>query len=341
MAFDEQLVERYLERAMEEFATNPLAVQLMRRLAIEGQDLFVSAGMKFMQRPLDIGSEANINAERMLGYLLLRQESLLDRLANPEESTRSKATELFRRFQKMDASFDVRLARKLPCRGAWSQPGAFDGGRSGRALDILDETSQGRRLLPILGHLPDSHDPRISARATLFVGKRVQSADWTARQLSRSDPRIRANAVEALWGVKTSTAMHLFEECVKDPHNRVAGNALVGLHIGGREDAIERVIEMSNDDHPERRITSAWAMGRLAVDGFAERLTEMVRDEDLNVRGMALRALMLIRKTSPAPVEKRPEEQTHPETGSDTPIAQEDLVANIDVRLDGKNFRAR
>lgn len=341
MAFDEQLVEKYLERAMDEFATNPLAVQLLRRLAIEGRELFVQAGMKFMQRPLDTGNDANVNAERMLGHLLLRQESLLDRLANPEESTRAKATDLFRRFQKMDASFDVRLARKLPCRGAWSQPGAFDGGRSGRALDILDETSQGRRLLPILGHLPDSHDPRISARATLFVGKRVQSADWTARQLSRSDPRIRANAVEALWGVKTSTAMHLFDECVKDSHNRVAGNALVGLHIGGRDDAIERVIEMSNDDHSERRITSAWAMGRLAVDGFAERLTEMVRDEDLNVRGMALRALMLIRKTSPAPVEKRSEEPTHLETNPDASIVQEDLVANIDIRLDGRNFRAR
>ncbi len=341
MAFDEQLVEKYLERAMEEFATNPLAVQLLRRLAIEGRELFVQAGMKLLQRQVDFSNEANVNAERMLGHLLLRQDTLLDRLANPEESTRAKATELFRRFQKMDASFDVRLARKLPCRGAWSQPGAFDGGRSGRALDILDETSEGRRLLPILGHLPDSQDPRISARATLFVGKRVQSADWTARQLSRSDPRIRANAVEALWGVKTATAMHLFDECVKDPHNRVAGNALVGLHIGGREDAIERVIEMSNDDLPERRITSAWAMGRLAVDGFGERLTEMVRDDDLNVRGMALRALMLIRKTSPAPLEKRPDEQITLETTIDIPVVQEDLVANIDVRLDGKTFRAR
>lgn len=336
MAFNEQLVEKYLERAMEEFTTNPLAVQLMRRLAIEGRELFVRAGLKYMHSPDEGG-----NAERMLGHLLLRQESLLDQLASPEENSRGKATELFKRFQKMDASFDVRLARKLPCRGAWSQPGAFDGGRSGRALDILDETSQGRRLLPILGHLPDSSDPRISARATLFVGRRVQSADWTARQLSRSDPRIRANAVEALWGVKTPTAMHLFDECVKDPHNRVAGNALVGLHIGGREDAIERVIEMSNDPYPERRITSAWAMGRLAVDGFAERLTEMVRDEDLNVRGMALRALMLIRKTSPAPVEKRTNEQALVQSMTEDQSVQEDLVANIDVRLDGKNYRAR
>ncbi len=336
MVFDEQLVEKYLERAMEEFTTNPLAVQLMRRLAIEGRDLFVRAGLKYMHAPDEGG-----NAERMLGHLLLRQESLLDQLARPEENSQGQATDLFKRFRKMDASFDVRLARKLPCRGAWSQPGAFDGGRSGRALDILDETSQGRRLLPILGHLPDSSDPRISTRATLFVGRRVQSAEWTARQLSRSDPRIRAHAVEALWGVKTATAMHLFDECVKDPHNRVAGNALVGLHIGGREDAIERVIEMSNDAMPERRITSGWAMGRLAVDGFAERLTEMVRDEDLNVRGMALRALMLIRKTSPAPLEKRSNEEALAQSIAEDQTVHEDLVANIDVRLDGKNYRAR
>ena len=342
MRVDSQTVEKYLGRAIEEFHSNPLAVQLMRRLSVEGQEVFVSAALKYMLEP-----EQN-NAHRMLGHLLLRQDSLLDQIANPESNTRAGAVDLFRRFHSLDSCFDVRLARKLPGRGSsWGGPGNFNSDKSARALDILDETSQGRRLLPILGHLPDSHDPRISSRATLFVGRRVRSADWTARQLGRSDPRIRANAVEALWGVTTPPAMGLFEECTADRHNRVAGNALVGLHIGGRQDAIQRIQDMSHDEQPDRRITAAWAMGRIANDNLAGRLTEMVRDENLEVRGMALRALMLIRKTSPLPAvapEKSPEE-IQPEVLSQERAAeavkpQQDPVLAIDIRLDGRTFRA-
>jgi hypothetical protein len=337
VAVNEQLVDKYLARAMAEFQTNPLAVQFIRRLAKENEDIFLDAGLKYMQDP------EQTNAHRMLGLLLLRQESLLSRIADPQANSRANAVNLFRRFHAMDSAFDVRLARKLPSRGAWKDRGSFDGDKSGRALDILDETSQGRRLLPILGHLPDSHDPRISARATLFVGKRVQSAEWTARQLTRSDARIRANAVEALWGVKSPAAMKLFDECVGDAHNRVAGNALVGLHVGGREDALDQVIEMSHDWRPDRRITSAWAMGRLATDCFADRLAEMIRDDDPGVRGMALRALVLIRKTSPVATDSQEQEVEQAEvTVPEDPISPQepDLVTAIDVRLDGRNFRA-
>jgi hypothetical protein len=323
---------------MEEFPSNPLAAQLMRKLALEGQEQFVRAGLKHMSEP-----EQN-SAHQMLGLLLLRQDSLLDRIANPQANTRAGAVSLFRRFLVMESSFDVRMARRLPSRGtSCGQLGSFDGPRSARALDILDDVSEGRRLLPILGHLPDSHEPRISSRATLFIGKRVRSAEWTARQLGRADPRVRANAVEALWGVKTEPVLALFRECVLDKQNRVAGNGLVGLHIGGQQDATGRIVDMSRDDEPGRRLTAAWAMGRLAADSFAARLTEMIRDGDSDVRGMALKALMLIRKTSPAaiqPNDRQPE--TIPGTAQATEEAKaaEDPIVAIDMRLDGQTFRA-
>lgn len=335
MVLSEKVVDRYLARAMDEFQTSPLAVQLMRRLAGESRELFVNAGLKYMQ------AGQQDNSHRMLGHLLLRQDSLIERITNPEVNSKAGAVDLFRRFHALDSAFDVRLARRLPCRGAWGQSGTLDAIRSARALDILDETSQGRRLLPILGHLPDSDDPRISARATLFVGKRVQSAEWTARQLGRADPRIRANAVESLWGVKTPAAMQLFDTCVDDLHNRVAGNALVGLHIGGREDALDQIIDMSHESDTERRITSVWAMGRLASEEFGDRLAEMVRDEAPQVRGMAIRALMLLRKSAPVqPVEPLPETLEEAVAPAQMPSPQEDLVMAIDVRLDGRNFRA-
>jgi len=99
--------------------------------------------------------------------------------------------------------------------------------RSTRALDILDQTSCGRRLLPVVGHLVDHRNNRISAKATLFVGRRVQNPSWTAKQLTQPDARVRANAVEALWGVDSPAAAGILEDCSGDRNHRVVGNSLL------------------------------------------------------------------------------------------------------------------
>ena len=83
-----------------------------------------------------------------------------------------------------DANY-VKLARRLPDRHGLNHCEAFNALSSYRVLDVLDETSTGRRLVPVLGHLIDSADPRMAAKATLFIGKRIQSAEWAARQLTR------------------------------------------------------------------------------------------------------------------------------------------------------------
>lgn len=290
MSLDLQVIEKYLQRAIDEFDFNPLAPRLMRRLASEGPDLFFSAAV----RRLNTGEESN--ALRLLAILLLRNDNLFARLASPAYGTRESSVRLFRRLLEVDPSFDVKLARKLPGRSYWNHAEAFDSLRSARALDILDETSRGRRLLPILGHLPDSPDARVSAKATLFVGRRVQNPFWSRRQLERGDERIRANAVEALWGVNTPPAVRLLEECTADRNNRVVGNSLVGLHIVGREDARKEVLNLSRNGKPELRTTAAWAMGKIATPAFAPRLAELVRDEHPQVRGMALRSLMSVRR---------------------------------------------
>jgi hypothetical protein len=257
----------------------------MRRLAYEAPELFTDAAIRHLN------SGPSSNAHRLLAILLMRQDQLFQRLANPSATSREQSVKLFRRLLEVDPSFDVKLARKLPGRSYWNQTDAFDSVRSARALDILDETSQGRRLLPILGHLPDSPDAAISAKATLFVGKRVQNPSWTKKQLQRPDQRVRANAVEALWGLSTPSAVDLFENCVDDRNNRVVGNSLVGLHIVGREEAREEVMSMSKSSVAEVRSTAAWAMGRIVTPAFAPRLRELIVDDNNQVRSMALKSL--------------------------------------------------
>lgn len=290
MSLDIHLMETYVRRGIDEFDSSPLAAQLLRRLANEDPDLFFTVATGHLN------STVQSNAHRMLSIIFLRQDDLFERLASPALGSQESAVRIFNRLLAVDPSFDVKLARRLPGRNYWNHNQAFDSLKSTRALGILDETSRGRRLLPILGHLPESDDARIAAKATLFVGRRVQSPAWAKRQLDRGDQRIRANAVEALWGVNTPPAARLLEDCTRDRNNRVVGNALVGLHIVGSTEVRKEVVTISRNIKAELRSTAAWAMGKIATPEFAPRLTELIRDEHPQVRGCALRSLIQLRR---------------------------------------------
>lgn len=333
MGLDLALMEKYLQRALDEFDTNPLATQLMRRLATETPETFFPVATQYLS------SNVQSNGHRLLTILVLRDRQLLSRIASPGSSTRENAVNLFRRFLSVDPSFDVKLARKLPGRTYWNQEEVFDGIRSTQALDILDQTSRGRRLLPIIGHLPESPDPRVSAKATLFVGRRVQSPKWTERQLARADQRVRANAVEALWGVDSAPAIRILEDCLGDRNCRVAGNSVVGLHIVGRESARTAALAMSREGKPDSRSTAAWAMGRLALPMFFDRLTELVRDDHPQVRGTALRALLEIRRKETPEVTAPAPEVAEALVAKAAEIVPEQAVeTHIPLRLDGRSF---
>jgi hypothetical protein len=336
MAGHLKLIEKYLERAVEEFETTSLATQLMRRLATESPEFFLTAAMKYLN------TNEQSNAHRLMTVLVLRRDDLLDQLASPAFGTRETAIKLFQRFSAVDPAFDVKMARRLPGRSYWSQSDAFDVAQSTRALDILDETSRGRRLVPILGHLPENPDSRISAKATLFVGRRVQNPAWTAKQLTKPDERVRANAVEALWGVNSQPAVKLLEDCVADRNNRVVGNALVGLHIAGNDGVPTEVLMLSRDGKPEKRCTAAWAMGRIGLPNLTPRLTELIRDEHPQVRGMALRSMLQMRRLEvKLPEPKTAEQMVATLAAVSGTLVKPENAPGYGISLDGTSYAIR
>ena len=184
----------------------------------------------------------------------------------------------------------------LPDRTGVNHSIALDGARAGRAIEVLDAGSKGRRLLPVLSHLADSRDPKLCAQATLFIGRRIQSPAWAEKQLEQRDPRVRANVIESLWGLDTPPARDLLHRCVGDPSNRVAGNSLVGLHFVGEPGIMDEVRGMTSAPSHRFRATAAWSMGRIGDPTFLEPLTALVRDDNDMVRGTALRALLGLRR---------------------------------------------
>ncbi len=322
--FDRLLIHTYLDRAVAEFNTNPLSARLIRRIANELPDLFVAAALPY----LDTSDQSS--AHHFLTSQMLRQECVFDEVADPARGSLARSLNLFRRLWRADRSFDVQLVQRLPDRTGDNHWTAFDSARSCRVLDVLNETSTGRRLVPIVGHLVESPDKALAAKATLFVGRRMQSPKWAARQITRLNPEeVRANAVESLWGVKSQSAQELLEGCATDESVPVAGNALVGLHMLGKPGIIEQVMEMVTAEAPEMRTTAAWTMGRIGDAAFIDPLTGLLRDDSPEVRREALRSLLQLNKPETAAMPEPPPEPPAP-TPAPPFVAERD-----DVRLDG------
>ena len=337
------LVDQYLARAMDEFDSNRLSTRLIRRLAEEFPGFFFNAALRYLK------TNEQSNAVRFLSTVALRQGAMLEYLTSPEVSSREHAVNLFRRFLEIDPSFDVKLAERLPNRRESNLTDALDSMRSTRALDILDQTSRGRRLLPIVGHLPTYRDTRISAKATLFVGRRVQNPAWTKKQLAEPDQRVRANAIESLWGVDSPAAVRLLEECTEDDNNRVLGNSLLGLHLLGRDEAQRRAIDIAGRGLWEFRSTAAWLIGKMAGEQSLQCLTGLVRDEHPQVRSTALRSLLELRRiqsSTPEAIAARIAKADADAAKKAVEAALEALQQTpeapyVQVRLDGSRFKVR
>lgn len=343
MDADQKLVDSYMDRAVEEFDANPLSTQLIRKFADQMPDMFVPAAIRHL------ATTRQSNAHRFLSILMLRQQSaLMEHLTNPKE-TRHLAINLFRRVAQIDPAFDVKLARRLPDRVGTNHHEALSGARAGRTLEILGETSRGRRLIPILGHLVESCDALLRDKATLFIGRRVQSTAWAERQLAKSDDRVRANAIESIWGLDLPAAKTLLENCASDKSNRVAGNALIGLHVAGHHGIGNEVMSMSVEHRALFRSTAAWTMGKIGDTAFYPRLTELVRDDQPVVRSAALRSLIDLRRAEASTLEAIAAKGAQ-QVGS-APAVAEALVAEaaqlaeafegIAIRLDGATFASR
>ena len=299
-----------IDAAISEIESVPGTVGHLRQLAAAYPEAFFMSAAKYLESAPESASA------RALADLLARQDTVFDHLLNARLCSSQTAIAVFRRLLVSDPTLDFRLARTLPGRNESSGTKTLTGSHAARALDILDHTSPGQRLLSVLGHLPNSADPRISAKGALFVGRRVSNPAWLEKQLVREDARVRANAIESVWGVKSETAIRILEECAADSNNRVAGNALIGLYMAGCPDVTMRAIGMSLSDDPGRRSAAAWVMGKIGSPDFVDCLTSLIRDTDPKVRSTAVRSLAEIRRSETKRLEieaERAKAETKPE----------------------------
>src|SRR5581483_2076277 len=131
---------------------------------------------------------------------------------------------------------------------------------------------------PSLVRLLRHPNPHIRSKAVLLIGRGNRSPKWIRQRLVDTDPRVRANAAEALWGVGTEEARDLLHSLVGDSNNRVAGNAVLGLYRLGDCAMITEILELAVHESAMFRATAAWVMGETGDPRFTEALAALLRD---------------------------------------------------------------
>ncbi len=197
------------------------------------------------------------------------------------------------------AAFDPMLDIKLLHLGFPTDGGAvrdIDIVRAKRVLALVKEMPPQRHILFPLVSLLRSPDPDVRARAATLYGRASRNVEWVRSRLAEADPRVRANAVESLWGERSEAAQAVLKEASRDRHHRVAANALIGLDQAGAREVAASLKKMAASEEPMARAAAAFAMGRTGRGEYVPLLEAMLKDSGQHARSQALKALIRIRK---------------------------------------------
>lgn len=263
----------------------------LRRWMEDDPDSFWPVAFWVMHSGSDPSASATIRT------VLRVADDLIGPLLDHHAFSRQDANELAQALRCFHPTLEVALLQRV------FNTGTDDASlrRLLRALDIAGTIADGDRIRHQLVILRRIRDRRVQSKLTLILARRVRETEWIEQQFEDPDPRVRANVVEGLWDAADSKEKRaLLWRATHDTHNRVLGNALVGLVRMKDVEAFWMLDSMSRNPSAAFRASAAWAMGETGDPRFAEQLRKMVRKETGGVRRNALQALVRLRKATRA-----------------------------------------
>jgi hypothetical protein len=185
-----------------------------------------------------------------------------------------------------------------------------------RALSLVPTLGDYTALLPWLKKLAQHGDERVKSRAVKLLCELRPNHANIHRHVQEEKPRVRANAIEALWNTNAPEAASVFKVAASDANHRVAANALVGLHLQADPSALPRITELSESPDPLFRTAMAWCLGFIRDERGRPTLQRLSKDPSVIVRKRALRSLLMLQ-----PNESMSEKQESPVVPEHEPAA--------------------
>jgi hypothetical protein len=264
-----------LQEWVENFENNPVAAgRAMGQLLAEDRRQFHVAALEMLKTARKTPGHAYLLTLAVEGGVLA------EALSDPSGFTLKEAVAFVQAASEVEPLLEVKLVRWTLSR-VRDQPDAACTPAALRILSILERTSTGSRLLPMLVQLLRVPDPSVRSKAAVLIGRGTKSLTWA---MAETDPRVRANAIEAVWSQDSKRERGLLWELAKDSDNRVVGNALLALIRLGEAAASVALLKMASHPSPRFRATAAWVMGQTQDAQFLETLGQMQTDSDANVR---------------------------------------------------------
>ena len=206
--------------------------------------------------------------------LLVSSDMVIPAIATPSSTTFVQALRLTRYMLETDGNFLNTLLTALMTRQDLADPAC-----TVRVLDLVSECATHLANWRSLVRIHSDGDAEIKARCAALLARYRFRDEAGIERFRRSDPRIRANIIQTLWGVSQDEANAILEVAVQDEDNRVAGNACLALYNSGDTRALVHLAEMLGDPEPRKRITAAWVIGQCRDGRFASRLLEALRGD--------------------------------------------------------------
>lgn len=208
---------------------------------------------------------------------------------------REEAARVAQQLRESDPKF-LSYFSSLPAR----QNAGVDSSELRNALALVEAVGVHESLFWWLYGLTQHPDQRIRSRAAKMVCELRPNPELIGRQLQSHDARVRANAVEALWPIRTPNATRILRQAASDSSHRVVMNALVGLYIQGDSTVIDQIIEFARHRSPLFQSAAAWALGCVGHPGGIPVLKELAADRCAMVRKRAQASLEKLTSAEPA-----------------------------------------
>lgn len=279
---------------VEGFTDNPVASgKLLQRLFLDDPKQFLIDALPLLRSAPDTQGFYYILA------LLHSQNLILKNLCDPLLFNKKESIALARRMSRVEPLFDMKLIKlllanqELPALKEKEQETQTVAGL--RLLEIMSEVSdRGRSLL--LAQLLHHSNPQVRSKAALLVGKTTQDVKWVSQRMNETDSRIRANAVEALWGLESEECRQVFLEALEDPANRVVGNGVLGLYRLGVPSAVGSMVSMVNHPDDGFKKTGFWVIGESGDVRFLSILARLMRESSPSIRSYVFRAFARLKQ---------------------------------------------
>ena len=266
-----------LDWSMRYFASDPVgSMGTLEQMYREDRVALLGEAVRLLSN-----SAENPGSIGVIAFLVKKRELLpLLRQAATPLGSRVRVAQL---GQRVDPNLDKLIADQILT--------DFGPGERQDLLEILSQTRVRLEVISRLAPVLRDPNPRVHSKMAFLMARVAPDGEWVSEGMADSDPRVRANVVEALWNQKSEFANRLFHRASEDAHHRVSANATYGLYLQGDPAALAKIRHLLLGSDGLARRAGLWLVERTKDPRYLSMLGKLIGKVEPEARARCLRVI--------------------------------------------------